>query len=98
MDFVDDYSIIVAASKPSENQKRSDTWQMTIRKPTWNRQPPMHEAVRSKVRNENDSFLAAYCLRFVRLALICQTRNESATSILFIFNSVYCLLLTSCGF
>jgi len=53
MDFVDDYFIIAAASNQSENQKRSDTWQMTIRKPTngWNRQPTMHEAVRSKVRN-----------------------------------------------
>jgi len=55
----------------------------------------MHGAV----RNENDSFLGAYCLRFMRLALIYQTMNESATSILFIFNSAYCLLiLTSCGF
>jgi len=55
MDFVDNYSIIVAASKPSENPKRSDTWQMTIRKLTngRNRQPTMHEAVRSKVRNQN---------------------------------------------
>jgi len=53
MDFVDNYSIIVAASKSSENQKRSDTWQMTIRKPRrkptngWNRQPTMQEAVRT---------------------------------------------------
>jgi len=97
MDYVDDYSIIVAASKPSENKKRSDTWQMIFRKPTngWNRQPTMHEAVRSKVRNQNESFLAAYCLQFMRLALICQTMNESASSILFIFNSAYCLRISN---